>query len=137
MFVFLITSFYCFAQKIETVNIESKIYGGQEIMIYTPRLYEEYPHKKYEVVYVFDSQARQYFDYVHSSLTFLNSAVPMIVVGVISKERDDDFLLELSDFLDLRESEELDESDLFNSISEDSDSILRADVLVGFAIILK
>ena len=92
MFVFLITSFYCFAQKIETVNIESKIYGGREIMIYTPRLYEEYPHKKYEVVYVFDSQARQYFDYVHSSLTFLNSAVPMIVVGVISKERDDDFL---------------------------------------------
>lgn len=92
LFAFLITSIYSLAQKIETANIDSNIFKDREIMIYTPRLYEEYPHKKYEVVYVFDSQARQYFDYVHSSLTFLNSAVPMIVVGVISKERDDDFL---------------------------------------------
>ncbi|WP_370390456.1 alpha/beta hydrolase [uncultured Winogradskyella sp.] len=87
----LITSF-SFAQKIESVTIKSEIYGDREILVYTPRLYDENQEKKYEVVYVFDSQARQYFDFVHSSLTFLNSAVPMIVVGVISQERDDDFL---------------------------------------------
>lgn len=66
----------------------------REIMIYTPRLYEESPQRKYEVVYVFDAQARQYFDFVHSSLTFLNSSVPMIVVGVTSPSRDNDFLPE-------------------------------------------
>ncbi len=67
LFAFLVTSIYSLAQKIETANIDSNIFKDREIMIYTPRLYEEYPHKKYEVVYVFDSQARQYFDYVHSS----------------------------------------------------------------------
>lgn len=81
------------AQKIERIPLNSEAFGAErEILIYTPRLYEESPAKKYEVVYVFDSQARQYFDIVHSNLTFLNYAVPIIVVGVVSQERDEDFL---------------------------------------------
>jgi len=94
LFAFLfMTTLQCFAQNIETIKIDSKVFGvDREIMIYTPRLYDKSPDKKYEVVYVFDSQARQYFDIVHSDLTFLNNAVPMIVVGVASPERDEDFL---------------------------------------------
>lgn len=92
LFLFLCSSFCGFGQKIEMVSIASKVYGNREILVYTPRLYGLDSNKRYEVVYVFDAQARQYFDFVHSSLTFLNSAVPIIVVGIVSKERDDDFL---------------------------------------------
>jgi len=90
---FLLFSQHLFGQNIEHLKIQSDILGEErEIMVYTPRLYEESPNRKYEVVYVFDAQARQYFDFVHSSLTFLNPSVPMIVVGIISENRDVDFL---------------------------------------------
>ncbi|HKK41903.1 MAG TPA: alpha/beta hydrolase-fold protein, partial [Bacteroidales bacterium] len=45
------------------------------------------------VIYVLDAQARQYFDLVHSTLAFLdNSQFPMIVIGIVSEERNKDFL---------------------------------------------
>ncbi len=90
--IFSLTSI-SYSQEIKNIKINSKTFGAErEIMIYTPRLYDESPDKRYEVVYVFDAQARQYFDLVHSTLTFLNSSVPMIVVGVISPVRNEDFL---------------------------------------------
>jgi predicted alpha/beta superfamily hydrolase len=55
--------------------------------------YDNKPDSKYEVIYVFDAQAREYFDNVHSSLSFLNnSQFPMIVVGIVSEKRNKDFL---------------------------------------------
>lgn len=83
-----------FAQQIDSLNIHSKVFGAErKILIYTPWEYNNVPNSRFEVIYVFDAQAREYFDNVHSTLAFLNnSQFPMIVVGIVSEERNRDFL---------------------------------------------
>ncbi len=82
------------AQRIDSLRIHSEVMGqDRKMLIYTPWEYNHKPGSKMEVIYVFDSQARQYFDCVHSTLAFLNnSEFPMIVVGIVSEERNKDFL---------------------------------------------
>jgi len=83
------------AQEIKTVQIDSEILNQQrEVLIYLPWQYKTEPNRIFETIYVFDSQARQYFDFVHSSINFLNTQLPMIVVGIKSPQRDFDFLPE-------------------------------------------
>jgi predicted alpha/beta superfamily hydrolase len=63
------------------------------LLVYTPRDYDKNLNSKFEVIYVFDAQAREYFDCVQSTLAFLNNfQFPMIVVGIVSNERNKDFL---------------------------------------------
>lgn len=83
-----------FSQQIDSLNIHSKVFGAErKVLIYTPWEYNNVPNSRFEVIYVFDAQARQYFDNVHSTLAFLNNdQFPMIVVGVVSEERNRDFL---------------------------------------------
>lgn len=83
-----------FSQRIDSFRINSRILNTErKVLIYTPWEYENDSSLKCEVIYVFDAQAREYFDNVHSALPFLNnSQFPMIVVGIVSKERNDDFL---------------------------------------------
>jgi predicted alpha/beta superfamily hydrolase len=85
-----------FSQRIDSLKIDSKIFDTErKVLIYTPWEYENDSFLKCEVIYVFDAQAREYFDNVHSALPFLNnSQFPMIVVGVVSEERNKDFLPE-------------------------------------------
>ncbi|MBN2215299.1 MAG: alpha/beta hydrolase [Bacteroidales bacterium] len=83
-----------YSQRIDSLNIYSKIFDKERrILIYTPGEYDKKPDSGYEVIYVFDAQAREYFDIIHSSLSFLNSSLfPMIVVGIVSENRNKDFL---------------------------------------------
>lgn len=83
-----------FAQTIQTIKLESGIYGTErELHIYLPRDYAENPQQKFETIYVFDSQNRQYFDQVHATLNFVNNwQFPMIVVGIVSVERNKEML---------------------------------------------
>ena len=75
-----------FSQNIKKVKIDSKILNHErELLIYTPWEFEEEPNKKFEVFYVFDSQARELFDFVHATLQFHRPQnVSFIVVGIIS-----------------------------------------------------
>lgn len=72
--------------KIETIKINSKeLKQKREILVYTPDNYNESPYMHYDVIYVFDSQNREFFDYVHSMISFLNNASKnFIVVGITS-----------------------------------------------------
>lgn len=83
-----------YSQHLDSIKIYSKTFGqNRNILVYTPPEYETMPDSRFEVIYVFDAQARRYFDYVHSSISFLNNSdFPMIVVGVISENRNNDFL---------------------------------------------
>ena len=64
----------CLGQTIDTLSIQSKVFEEKrDIYIYLPEQYSTQTEKKYEVVYVFDSQARQYFDLVHSTIQFVNN----------------------------------------------------------------
>ncbi|UCH15345.1 MAG: alpha/beta hydrolase [Bacteroidales bacterium] len=95
--IFLYVSIFpslVYSQQIDSLKIYSKTFDKErKILIYTPREYDIKPDSKYEVIYVFDAQAREFFDNVHSSLSFLNnSQFPMIVVGIVSEKRNRDFL---------------------------------------------
>lgn len=91
--IFLVNILY--AQKIETINISGeKEIGNRKILIYTPEGYAD-SMAKFEVVYVLDAQQREIFDVVHSTIAFQNYGLrPMIVVGIVSDNRNKDFLPE-------------------------------------------
>ncbi|GAA3515097.1 hypothetical protein GCM10022393_31320 [Aquimarina addita] len=89
------------AQHIESTRISSAVLDQERnIWIYTPWQYEEYPDKKLEVIYVFDAQAREYFDLVHAITQFESGQeFAFIVVGIESpfnreknQSRNNDFL---------------------------------------------
>lgn len=83
-----------FSQRIDSAFLTSKAYNSdRKIYIYTPKEYDTRPDAKFEVIYVFDSQLRRYFDVVHSTLGFINNdQFPMIVVGIVSDNRNKEFL---------------------------------------------
>ena len=93
IFVFKLSNL--FAQdygEIKTIKIHSnELNQDREFFIYTPRFYKEYIYQNYNVIYVFDSQTKEYFDLVHSLLPFLSKNVdnPYIVVGITSTWIDD------------------------------------------------
>jgi predicted alpha/beta superfamily hydrolase len=72
--------------KIETIKINSKeLNQKREILVYTPDGYNESPYMHYNIIYVFDAQNREFFDYTHSMISFLNNASKnFIVVGITS-----------------------------------------------------
>jgi predicted alpha/beta superfamily hydrolase len=84
----------CFCQKIDTLSIKSQILDEQrKLIIYTPWEYDHSENRKFEVIYVFDAQNREIFDMVHLTTLFQNKQIcPMIVVGIISQDRNKDFL---------------------------------------------
>jgi predicted alpha/beta superfamily hydrolase len=84
----------CSAQKVDTLSIDSKVLNeSRKLIIYTPVQYEYAPNQKFEVIYVFDAQAREVFDMVQATMAFKNNNIcPMIVVGVVSDDRNKDFL---------------------------------------------
>mgnify|MGYP000008067717 CR=1 FL=1 len=87
IFLLLIISNNLRAQEIARVVqivIDSKILNQKRpVLIYTPKNYDETNLVSYEVIYVFDSQNREHFDLVHSSLSYL-SKNKFIVVGIVS-----------------------------------------------------
>ncbi|MEL6730630.1 MAG: alpha/beta hydrolase-fold protein [Bacteroidota bacterium] len=71
-------------QHIETVSLTSEVLDQErEIMIYTPIGYEQFLHKYYHVVFVFDAQNREFFDYTHALLSLMGDpSREFIVVGI-------------------------------------------------------
>ncbi|MBD0405403.1 alpha/beta hydrolase-fold protein [Flammeovirga sp. EKP202] len=105
--------FLSLAQKyanVEIVNLHSKhLDQDRELFVYTPAGYTEEKYYNYNVVYVFDAQSREIFDYVHASLPFIKEAEGdrNIVVGITSPYfpdedygRNNDFLPVLEEKLD-------------------------------------
>ncbi len=70
---------------IQQISIDSKQLNQQRnMLIYTPNYYEESSLTHYEVIYVFDAQSREFFDLVHSLLSFAAPSNEYIVVGIMS-----------------------------------------------------
>jgi len=87
----LITFWTCitFGQNIasvENVKIQSKSLNQErEILIYTPVDYDLRVNEYFNVIYVFDSQSREFFDYTSSIISFLtDNSKSFIVVGITS-----------------------------------------------------
>ena len=72
--------------RVENVKIESKILTQErEILIYTPVDYDWRENESFNVIYVFDSQSREFFDYTSSMISFLtDNTKSYIVVGITS-----------------------------------------------------
>lgn len=70
-------------QQVTELLVPSEILGQtRKVMIYTPFLEAG---QKCEVIYVLDAQNRELFDFVHSSLSFLNTdSRKFVVVGIRS-----------------------------------------------------
>lgn len=85
-FLFLVSSKAQEIAKIESIKINSKeLQQEREILIYTPQSYNENLYSSYDVIYVFDAHSREFFDYVHSVISFLsNTSKKFIVVGITS-----------------------------------------------------
>jgi predicted alpha/beta superfamily hydrolase len=72
--------------RVENVKIQSKSLNQErEILIYTPVDYDRRVNEYFNVIYVFDSQNREFFDYTSSIISFLtNKNKSFIVVGITS-----------------------------------------------------
>lgn len=72
--------------RVENVKIESKhLNQEREILIYTPVDYDWRENESFNVIYVFDSQSREFFDYTSSMISFLtDNTKSYIVVGITS-----------------------------------------------------
>ncbi|HAA10303.1 MAG TPA: esterase [Cytophagales bacterium] len=79
------------AQQVEHITLQSQaLQQEREISIYTPLVYQETPYLYFDVFYVFDAQNREFFDYVHSLLSFYcPPRNPFIVVGIKSNQNQD------------------------------------------------
>ncbi len=87
--IFLL-NFISYGQEIANINqieIESKILNQKRpVLISTPSSYNENKLVDFDVIYVFDSQHRESFDLVHSSINFMTNKRQFIVVGITSPE---------------------------------------------------
>ncbi len=80
-------------QNIEELKISDSATGEKrDVLVHTPQGYGE-EDMRYEVIYIFDAQMDGYFDMVTATQSIQNyGAFPMIVVGIISNDRNYDFL---------------------------------------------
>ena len=72
--------------RVENVKIQSEYLNQErEILIYTPVDYDWRLKEYFNVIYVLDSQSREFFDYTSSIISFLtNNTKSFIVVGITS-----------------------------------------------------
>ena len=72
--------------RVENVKIQSKALNQErEILIYTPADYDWRTNEYFNVIYVFDSQNREFFDYTSAIVSFLTDGnQSFIVVGISS-----------------------------------------------------
>jgi len=72
--------------RVENVTIQSKVLNQErEILIYTPADYDWRTNEYFNVIYVFDSQNREFFDYTSAIVSFLTDGnQSFIVVGISS-----------------------------------------------------
>jgi predicted alpha/beta superfamily hydrolase len=81
--------------KTETVYLNSKVFDTiRELQIFLPDEYFKNPDKKFKVLYLFDAQNQRIFNYVKGNVELLsmNNIEPLIVVGVVTEDRWNEFL---------------------------------------------
>jgi|TARA_B110000240_G_C13439752_1_gene427507 predicted alpha/beta superfamily hydrolase len=93
--------------NVQNIKINSlELNQEREILVYTPQGYDESSHTSFDVIYVFDSQNRAFFDYAHSTISFFEEFMwkRFIVVGITSPHieeqeysRNNDMLPKLTD----------------------------------------
>ena len=79
----------------KTIFIESKVYGKKrELQIFIPDEYFTNKEKNFKVMYLFDSQNFRIFNYVSGvvQLMSMNTIEPVIIVGIATEDRWDEFL---------------------------------------------
>jgi len=79
----------------KTVFIESKIYEKQrELQLFIPDEYVWEKEKAFKVLYLFDAQNTRIFNYISGNVQLLsmNTIEPVIIVGVVTEDRWDEFL---------------------------------------------
>jgi len=93
--------------RVENVKIQSKALNQErEILIYTPEDYDARTNEYFNVIYVFDSQSREFFDYTSSIVSFLSGGdQSFIVVGISSPYNEKLDYSRRNDFLPNLESE--------------------------------
>ena len=72
--------------RVENVKIQSKALNQErDILIYTPTDYDWRTNEYFNVIYVFDSQNREFFDYTSAIVSFLTDGnQSFIIVGISS-----------------------------------------------------
>lgn len=127
---FLLIVFFnqAFAQsiaRVENIKIQSKILNQErEILIYTPVDYDWRTNEYFNVIYVFDSQNREFFDYTNSIISFLTDGnMSFIVVGVTSPFNEELDYSRNNDFLPKLETE--DSKKRYGKYSGNADNFLR------------
>lgn len=79
----------------KTIFIESKVYGKQrELQVFIPDEYIRNKEKNFKVVYLFDAQNSRIFSYISGvvQLMSMNTIEPVIIVGIVTEDRWDEFL---------------------------------------------
>ena len=72
--------------RVENIKIQSTALNqDREVLIYTPVDYDKRTNEYFNVIYVFDSHNREFFDYTSSIISFLtNNSKSYIIVGITS-----------------------------------------------------
>jgi predicted alpha/beta superfamily hydrolase len=128
--IILLTMIFCnqtFAQQIarvENVKIQSKFLNQErEILIYTPANYDWRTNEYFNVIYVFDSQNREFFDYTSSIISFLTDGnQSFIVVGISSPYNEELDYSRNNDLLPVLETES--SKDRYGKYSGNADNFL-------------
>lgn len=120
--LFLSTAFSAMAQQTARViekEFQSKYFPfPRTALVYTPTEYDEETQTDYDVIYVFDSQERSYFDMVTSLVHYAvqdNNDQTFIVVGVTSPYIEESGYSRSNDFLPKKEREQAQSPHIGNS----------------------
>lgn len=108
--------------RVENIKIESKkLNQEREILIYTPIDYDWRKNESFNVIYVFDSQSREFFDYTSSMIHFLaDNTKSYIVVGITSPYNKKLDYARNNDFLPILETK--DSKDRYGKYSGNADN---------------
>lgn len=86
-------------QTNEIFEIQSKAFNSvRKIKVCLPSEYYNYPNRRYNVVYLFDAQSDELFNYVKATIDYLRRSAnifisPVILVGIQTNNRQFEFLL--------------------------------------------
>lgn len=111
--------------RVENLKIQSKIMNQErEILVYTPIDYDWRVNEYFNVIYVFDSQNREFFDYTSSMISFLSdNSKSFIVVGITSPYNEKLDYARNNDLLPILNTEE--SKNRFGKYSGNADNFLE------------
>jgi len=79
----------------KTILLKSKVFEKErELQIFLPDEYFKNPDKNFKVLYLFDAQNQRNFNYIIGNVQLLsmNEIEPLIIVGVVTEDRWNEFL---------------------------------------------